>query len=330
MENVYESFTDCYLDLAQQVYNNPDFESSPRGMAVREKLACKFTITNPLDRLPYVPSRKFSATYVIAELLWYLSAEDRTDWISNYSSFWNKISDDGTTANSAYGARIFKPHPRIAGGTFSQWDYIKEELKNDPDSRRAVVHIRSPWDSVKAKLDVPCTLSLQFFVRDDSLHLVAHMRSSDLILGIAYDVPAFTLMQELMAKELGVGMGTYTHVSNSLHIYERHFEMVEDMISKDSILEAVGNHRSSGPMPEMPSMPPTDTLYNIESQLRVANNLEEINGIVKLASENDDCSADYWVDWVKILAAHRCSRLKIRGEKKNLISSTSFAGYHQF
>jgi thymidylate synthase len=330
MENVYESFTDCYLDLAQQVYNNPDFESSPRGMAVREKLACKFTITNPLDRLPYVPVRKFSATYVIAELLWYLSAEDRTEWISNYSSFWNSISDDGTTANSAYGARIFKPHPRIAGGTFSQWDYVKEELRKDADSRRAVVHIRSPWDSVKAKLDVPCTLSLQFFIRDGSLHLVAHMRSSDLILGIAYDVPAFTLMQELMARELGVKMGTYTHVSNSLHIYERHFEMVEGMISKDSILESMNNHRLAGPMPEMPSLPPTEVLYNIESQLRVASTLEEVNSIVDATSRIPVCNEDYWTDWVKILAAHRCSKLKIRGEKKNLIAGTSFAGYRQF
>jgi len=330
MENVYENFTDCYLDLAQQVYNNPDFEASPRGMAVREKLACKFTITNPLDRLPYVPDRKFSVTYVIAELLWYLSAEDKTDWIANYSSFWSSISDDGETANSAYGARIFKPHPRIAGGTFSQWDYIKDELTKDPDSRRAVVHIRSPWDSVKAKLDVPCTLSLQFFIRDNALHMVAHMRSSDLILGIAYDVPAFTLMQELMAKELGVNLGHYTHVSNSLHIYERHFEMVEKMISRDAILQAKGNHRLSGAMPEMPTMPPTDELYHVESLLREANDLYSVHKIVNNAYSYLGTPSEYWADWVRVLAAHRCSKLKIKGEKKNLIEATTFSGYRQF
>ncbi len=330
MENVYDNFTDCYLDLAQQVYETPDYEASPRGMAVREKLACKFTITNPLDRLPYVPARKFSATYVIAELLWYLSADDKTDWIANYSSFWNNISDDGETANSAYGARIFKPHPRIAGGTFSQWDYIKEELSKDPDSRRAVVHIRSPWDSVKAKLDVPCTLSLQFFIRDEKLHLVAHMRSSDLILGIAYDVPAFTLMQELMAKELGVGLGNYTHVSNSLHIYERHFEMVEEMISRDAILQARGNHRKSGPMSSMPTMPPTDALYHIESLLRAAPDIGAIQEIVTQAPVYLGTPSEYWVDWVRILAAHRCGKLKQREEKRKLIDSTAFSGYHQF
>ena len=329
MENVYDNFTDCYLDLADQVYNSPDFESAPRGMSIREKLACKFTITNPLDRIPYVPHRKFSTTYVIAELLWYLSADDKTEWIANYSSFWNNISDDGETANSAYGARIFKPHPRIAGGSFSQWDYIKNELKLDPDSRRAVVHIRSPWDSVEAKLDVPCTLSLQFFIREEKLHLVAHMRSSDLILGIAYDIPAFTMMQELMAYELGIGVGTYTHVSNSLHIYERHYEMVEDMLKKDSIIEANNNHRRIGPMPPLPTQPPTSGLYDLEAKLRVAPNLNVIQDLVASAPTYLGTEDSYWADWVKVLAAHRCGKLKLKNEKRMMLDSTSFVGYHK-
>ena len=330
MSNVYGDFTSCYLDLARQVYEDPDFESAPRGMAIKEKLACKFTITNPLDRLPYVPVRKFSATYVVAELLWYLSGDNKTKWIANYSSFWNNISDDGETANSAYGARIFKPHPRIAGGTFSQWDYIKKELAHDPDSRRAVVHIRSPWDSVEAKLDVPCTLSLQFFIRDEKLHLVAHMRSSDLILGIAYDIPAFTMLQELMAFELGLDMGTYTHVSNSLHIYERHYEMVEAMTSDWAVKGALRIHRETGPMPQMPSQPPIDGLFHIESHLRTTESVEELQNWVDQCPDYLGTDDAYWVDWVRVLAAHRCGKLKMKNEKRALLKSTDFVGYHRF
>ena len=300
MKNVYEDFTSCYLDLAAQVYNDPDYESSPRGLAVKEKLACKFTITNPLDRLPYVPHRKFSVTYVVAELLWYLSGNNETEWIANYSSFWRNISDDGKTANSAYGARIFKPHPRIAGGSFSQWDYIKNELKNDPDSRRAVVHIRSPWDSVEAKLDVPCTLSLQFFIRDEKLHLVAHMRSSDLLLGIAYDVPAFTMLQEVMAYELGIDVGTYTHVSNSLHIYERHYEMVEKMLEKDSIREALSIHRDIGPMPSISTTPPVMLMFSLEEEIRNAKSYEALTDIVASAPALLCTQDQYGIDWVKV------------------------------
>ena len=74
---------------------------------------------------------------------------------------------------------------------------------------------------------VEAAIALQFFIRDDKLQLVANMRSSDLVLGISYDVPAFTFLQELMARELGIEVGTYIHVSNSLHVYEKHFDLIK-------------------------------------------------------------------------------------------------------
>ena len=324
--NEYNSFTECYIDLAKQIYEEPDFVCAPRGMKIKEKLGVRFKIKNPLDRLPYVPARKFSVTYVIAELLWYLSGEDKTEWISNYSSFWNKISDDGETANSAYGARIFKFHERIAGSELVQWDYVKEELQRDPDSRRAVIHIRSPWDSTKAKLDVPCTLTLQFFIRNDELHMVVNMRSSDLILGIAYDIPAFTIFQELLARELNVGVGEYIHVSNSLHIYERHFKMVEEMLLPENIRLSEMHHYDAGAMPEIPSDPPISKLYEIEGHIRAALDVNTVNYLVEATTY----LGDYWHDWVKVLAAHRCKKLKSGEAYKALLNETHFRGFRIF
>ena len=93
--------------------------------------------------------------------------------------------------------------------------------------------------------DVPCTLTLQFFIRDGKLHQIASMRSSALIFGISYDVPAFTFFQEMFANELNVELGTYVHISNSLHVYERHF----DMLNKIANLQSY----SSIPMNRMPN-----------------------------------------------------------------------------
>ena len=214
----YEGFTDCYIDMISKVMREPQYESAPRGQNVKEILGASFTIKNPRDRIPYVVGRKFSMSYMVAELIWYLSGDNSTKWISKYSAFWKNISDDGVTANSAYGARLFRPHDKIAQGRYTQLDYVIDELRRDPDSRRAVMHLRVPDDSIDAKLDVPCTLALQFFIRDGKLHQVANMRSSDLIFGIAYDIPAFTMFQEMIANELGVGVGTYTHTSNSLKL----------------------------------------------------------------------------------------------------------------
>lgn len=333
----YSNFTTAYYDLIKTVYENPEHEASPRGMKIKERLGHSFRILDIRDRLPFIPERDFSISYVIAEAVWYFSGNNSTDWIANYSSFWRNISDDGITANSAYGARIFKPHhlQKAEGiGDWTQWDYVKEELKKDPDSRRAVIHIRVPQDSVLASKDVPCTIALQFFIRDNQLHQVAVMRSSDLILGIAYDIPAFTMFQEMLALELGVECGTYTHMSNSLHIYERNYKMVENIISNPP-QNGVVLHGTDMPMPKMPSTPPLGLLHEYESKFRVAKDIQELNSIVESFKNeaNNGMVAwinSYWHDWILILAAHRASKLGSQEFRNQIIDNLSFKGYKFF
>lgn len=329
----YDNFTEAYLDIIKDLHESPQFISSPRGMKVKEIIGYQFKITNPRNRIPFVPERELSVHYLVAELLWYLSGNDSTEWISNYSSFWSKISDDGTTANSAYGSRIFKPHPRIAGevdSSWTQWKYVMDELKSDPDSRRAVIHIRSPQDSILAKLDVPCTLSLQFFLREDKVHMVASMRSSDVILGLAYDVPAFTLFQELLAveltRELGrpIGLGTYTHVSASLHVYERHFEMVE------RILNGAKDEIKTFEMPVLPDHIPLVELNAFEEKVRSSQNISGILEALESVKCTESLKCDYWFDWCRVLASHRAQKLKFQSVADAILSFTSFNGYKFF
>ena len=314
----FGNFTEAYYTLVDTVYNGYNFECSPRGQKIRECLGMTFAITNPRDRLLFIPERKFSLQYVMAEILWYMLGEDSTDWIGNYSSMWKNISDDGKTANSAYGARIFKPHRRVANGRFSQWQYVKEELKRDSDSRRAVIHIRTPEDSVDAKLDVPCTLALQFFVRNGQLCLVANMRSTDLIFGLANDVPAFTFIQEMMAFELGLELGPYIHVSNSLHIYERHFEMCEN------ILKGVVRYASSAkPMPRIKLPMPIESLNSLQSVARSTEDpllLRRLHANLLLGLDDGSYDA-LWRDWARILLLHRADKLKFQDVRNEIVAS---------
>lgn len=326
---MYDNFTECYLGLAQEIYYSPDFTVSPRGLEVKEKLGVCFKIKDPRNRIPFVPKRKFSISYMIAELLWYVSGNNSTEWISYYSSFWKKISDDGMTANSAYGARIFVPNKAIANSEFSQWDYVKEELHNDPDSRRAVIHIRVPQDSISAKLDVPCTLALQFFIRDQKLHMITHMRSSDLILGIAYDIPAFTFFQELLALELGVGLGEYIHFSNSLHIYQRHYKMVESFLQTDEVENAKLLAISRGPMKRMSNIPPVRELLLFEMVIRKSTHYGEIMEFLDEFTTIENNNLNYWMDWSKILGYDRLKKLGFGVEANEVLNSASYVGYHE-
>jgi thymidylate synthase len=73
---------------------------------------------------------------------------------------------------------------------------------------------------------MPCTLSLVFQIRDNKLQLSVTMRSNDIIWGFCNDSYVFTLLQEYVANDLGIEMGEYVHHSISMHIYERHFDML--------------------------------------------------------------------------------------------------------
>jgi thymidylate synthase len=327
----FKNFTECYLTLLNRVMNEPQYESAPRGQNIKEIIGASFTIDNPRDRIPYVAARKFGMGYMIAELVWYLSGNNKTEWISKYSAFWKNISDDGETANSAYGARLFKKHPSIAQGRFTQLEYVINELRADPDSRRAVMHLRVPSDSIDAKLDVPCTLALQYFIRDNKLHQVVNMRSSDLVFGIAYDIPAFTLFQEMIANELGIEMGSYTHVSNSLHIYETHFKMVNEILESKNSRRSLQMAEECGEMPKLPTdaagtFADIGRLFAFEERLQECVTLDEIFGVLD-QWYHPQPGSDYFHDWAKVLASSRARKLGSKYMSKEILKSTNFIGY---
>lgn len=198
-----------YNKLATQGKEN----DSRDGAVCGEVINAVTVIEDPTHNILKSPIRNMPVRYAVGELLWYLSGSNRLDDIKKYSKAWENLSDDGETINSAYGYRIFEEFG------FDQWEYVKDKLRQDPNSRQAVIHIKDP-DFHPTK-DLPCTVCLQYLIRDGKLHATTYMRSNDIWLGFPYDVFSFTCLQILMAFELGVEIGTYTHIAGSLHLYSR-------------------------------------------------------------------------------------------------------------
>lgn len=226
------SANSAFLQLCKILKNDYDFISCPRGLETKEVLGTIIEITNPYDRLVTNIFRNISLKYLVGEWLWYERGSDLLKEISYYSTFWKKISDDGITANSSYGHRIFylKNEKKI-----SQWDFVKRELIKDQESRRAVLLISFPGDLKQSTKDQPCTIYLQFFIRKNFLHLISNMRSNDLILGFPYDIASFTMLQEKMLLELKgtyskLIMGHYYHIVSSIHVYRRHYSMIDKIL----------------------------------------------------------------------------------------------------
>lgn len=208
-EDIDSAWLFWYDRLASQKYEM----SSRDGDIVGEILNAVTIITNPTKNIMKNNVRKLPMKYAVGELLWYLSGNNDLSEIQKYTSAWNRMSDDGKTVNSNYGWCI-----RYKYG-FDQWEYVRELLRKLPETRQAVLHIKTA-DNKESK-DVNCTVCLQFFIRDGRLYVTTYMRSNDIWLGFPYDVFQFTCMQILMSMELGVGIGTYTHIVGSLHLYKR-------------------------------------------------------------------------------------------------------------
>lgn len=205
-----------WFDSFKSQASSGNTAQSRDGDVVAECINAVTVIEDPTRNIITSNDRRMPMRYAVGELLWYLSGSNKLKDITQFSKVWDRMSDDGETVNSAYGHRIFN-----AFG-FDQFEYVAKALTRDHNSRQAVIHIKDPQDYTEHPThDVPCTVALQFFIRDGLLYMTTYMRSNDLWTGFPYDVFAFTSFQILLAFKLGVGIGTYTHFAGSLHLYER-------------------------------------------------------------------------------------------------------------
>ena len=196
------------------------------GSVVGEILDAVFCVEDPTRNIVTSPIRKMPMRYALGELAWYLSGSNRVKDISQYAKKWEEISDDGETNNSAYGARIYW----LLG--FDQWAHVKQMLIEHPDTRQAIIHIKDASD--KPTKDVPCTVYLQFLLRNSKLNLSVHMRSNDIWMGVPYDMFSFCFLQVKMAREIGAEVGSYNHYAGSLHMYARDYEAAQKNMSGGS------------------------------------------------------------------------------------------------
>lgn len=130
--------------------------------------------------------------------------------------------------------------------SLNQIDFVINELKRNPSSRRAVMLIRDP--SIDAfDGDPACLQHIQYFIREDKLHCKVLFRSNDACKANFMNMFALILLQKRIADALGVEVGTYTHRANSFHCYEKDFKMLKKYVeaiedpTAENIYEYVGD-----------------------------------------------------------------------------------------
>lgn len=217
---------DAFLSIYSDIQNYGQ-ESSPRGQRIIE-IENYMTDINPMDPCTSFEDRKFNLQYAKDEFLWYLGSDRFDLTIMAKAGTWKTLVDVDGGFNSNYGVYIF-------GQRQFQWCF--DELIRDMYSRRAVIILAHRG---QVRLDNPdhiCTYAISFRIRNNTLGMSVRMRSWDAIFGMTNDVFAFALVHQMMYAKLRevyplLEIGDYNHVADSIHVYERHFDMLQKIINR--------------------------------------------------------------------------------------------------
>lgn len=240
-------FNDVYPAMINLVMNEGhDIDS--RWEYCRELTPVVAEVKHPLNHLVTSSGRPVNVAFALAEVIWILSGRRDVAFVEPFNSQIAQFSDDGTVFNAAYGYRL-----RHEFGIDQIADTLKL-LADDPNTRQAVINTWSPQSDsayefsyetggmVKRQTkDRACNTQSMLILRNGLLHWRQLQRSNDMIWGTPYNWMQFSHLQAWFADALGVGVGSYTHFINSLHVYESYWEE-SVAIKRFDLYEHLGYH----------------------------------------------------------------------------------------
>jgi len=270
----------------------------------KEIINYNLVISDPVQRLLTISKRGFNLPGAIARFVWMMAANNR---LADIEFYWDlkvsKFTDDGyTVPGSSYGARMFNASPGL-----DQIEAVIKRLKEDHSTRRAAVSIYHPIDAIRESRDIPCTFGIFYHIRENKLVSTVVMRSNNAFILLPYNIFEFSLLAEIIAKEVGVEMGPMYYNALSMHIYEEHYDVSKGISdSEDELLDL-----QVPPMPFDPKpMDEVKKLIRLEAKIRHisaglnnSNINEWLKDVIILGKgENDEIRLnDYWKQFYYLL-----------------------------
>lgn len=190
-----------------------------RAGQTKEILHAAISISNPRARWVVSRNPPINPAFAVAEVIWIMTGRNDSAFLNYFNTGLPKFAGKVARYHGAYGHRL----RRQLG--IDQLDRAYSALKHKPESRQVVLQIWSGQldlprpRGVEASADIPCNLLSMLKVREGKLEWTQIIRSNDLFRGLPYNFVQFTTMQEIVAGWLGLEVGSYNQVSDSLHIY---------------------------------------------------------------------------------------------------------------
>jgi thymidylate synthase len=215
MENkTYPTPTSAFENLFHYIIDKGEDFASTKAI-----FNASFTIQDPSDKVITTPRRKFNQEYAEYEWDWYLKGDRDAKEIGERAKIWNQMMIPGSTeVNSNYGY-FWNYNNQLAK--------VIDELKRNKETRRAIVVHYILHEIDQYKYDTPCNDVLNFYIKDDKLHLSVFARSIDLVFGFCNDQYTFAKLMERVSIKTGYPVGQMHWFITNLHIYPRHYPMLK-------------------------------------------------------------------------------------------------------
>lgn len=192
----------------------------------------QFGVVNRYDLQEEFPALTLRPTYIksaVDEMLWIW--QKKSNKISDLNStIWNQWADKQGTIGKAYGYQMGVKY-RFAQGEMDQVDNVIWQLKNSPYSRRIMTNIYNFADLSEMGLE-PCAYSMTFNVTGNRLNAILNQRSQDILAANNWNVVQYAVLIHMMAQVSDLIPGELVHVIADAHIYDRHVDIVREMIER--------------------------------------------------------------------------------------------------
>ncbi len=192
----------------------------------------KFGIVNRYnlqEELPILTIRKTAFKNCLDEILW-IWQKKSNNVHDLHSHIWDSWADKTGSIGKAYGYQLAKKslYPE---GEFDQVDRVLFDLKNNPSSRRILTNIYN-FDDLHEMHLYPCAYSMTFNVSGDTLNGILNQRSNDMLTANNWNVLQYSLLLLMFAQVSGLKAGTLIHVISDAHLYDRHIDLVKEVMGK--------------------------------------------------------------------------------------------------
>jgi len=209
------------------------------------------------EGFPLLTTKKVHLKSIIHELLWFIQGDTNIKYLVDHGvKIWNdwpykiftksvdyqgesidefvELVKNDTEFSKKYGdlGPVYGAQWRSFNGV-DQLQYILDEIKNNPDSRRMILSAWNPAE-IKNMALPPCHTLIQFYVNDGKLSLQLYQRSADIFLGVPFNIASYALLLMMVAQVSNLKVGEFVHTLGDAHIYQNHFDQINLQLSRDT------------------------------------------------------------------------------------------------